>query len=82
MVYYDFNGCKTIIQGIADCIIISQDKVTVIDFKTDNVTCVEELKDRYSDQLHIYKKAVCEIFKTETADCIIYSLPLAQEIGV
>ena len=84
MVHQDYKNGKTIVQGIADCIFFEKGKAVIVDFKTDNVPSLEELKQRYAKQLEIYKKAVCEIFEIEKYDCecIIYSMHLSDEINV
>lgn len=84
MVHQDYKNGKTIVQGIADCIFFEKGKAVIVDFKTDNVPSLEELKQRYAKQLEIYKKAVCEIFEIEKYDCecIIYSMHLSDEIKV
>ncbi len=80
MVEYPYNGSKTIIQGIADCIFFEDGKAVIVDFKTDNVNDMSTLKERYSEQLEIYKNAISEIFSVEVKECIIYSLQLNDEI--
>ena len=48
-----------LVQGIIDLYYISEDnKLILIDYKTDNVKKIEELIDKYKTQLSIYKKAL------------------------
>ncbi len=82
MVNYPYLGQKTIIQGIADCLFEEDGNIVIIDFKTDNVRDVAELRDRYSQQLAIYKTAISEIFNKTVSECVIYSVKLGQEIDV
>ena len=82
MVNYPYEGSETIVQGIADCIFFENSKAIIVDFKTDNVSSVNELKERYAKQLEIYKSAISEIFSVTVSECIIYSMHLNTEITV
>ena len=82
MVYQPIAKGKTIVQGIADCIFFEDGKAVILDFKTDNVSEMNVLAERYSKQLDIYKSAISEIFDTEVKECIIYSIHLNKYIDV
>ncbi|MBO5912913.1 MAG: PD-(D/E)XK nuclease family protein, partial [Clostridia bacterium] len=82
MVNYPFNGQKTIVQGIADCMFEENGKLVIVDFKTDNVKDINILSQRYSEQLAIYKVALSEILNLSVSECIIYSMTLSDEINV
>jgi len=43
----------TVVQGVADCIIVENGKGTLIDYKTDFVKSPDELITRYKDQLEL-----------------------------
>ena len=76
------DGCKVTVQGIADCIIIEDGIATVIDYKTDNVKSEEELLERYSIQLSLYKKLLKESLGCEIKNAVIYSFKLSKEIEI
>ncbi|MBQ1183172.1 MAG: PD-(D/E)XK nuclease family protein, partial [Clostridia bacterium] len=82
MVNYPYENSETIIQGIADCIFFENGKAIIVDFKTDNVSSLSELKERYTKQLEIYKLAISEIFSVTVSECIIYSTHLSSEISI
>ena len=82
MVSYPYNGQKTIIQGIADCMFQENGKIVIVDFKTDNVNDMSVLIDRYSQQLQIYKEAISEIFDLPVGECLIYSVKLGADVNV
>ena len=82
MVKYPFDGNETIIQGIADCLFEEKDGIVIVDFKTDNITNVEILAERYSEQLKIYKYALGKIFNKPITECILYSVKLGKFINV
>ena len=82
MINYPYEGSETIVQGIADCVFFENGKAIIVDFKTDNVSSIDELKERYAKQLEIYKSAISEIFSATVSECIIYSMHLNAEISV
>lgn len=73
---------KILVQGIIDCAFEENGQIVVIDYKTDRVSNEQELKDRYSHQLSIYKKAVEECFGKKVGATIIYSFYLSKEISL
>ena len=74
MIEYPYGSSETIVQGIADCIFEESDGIVILDFKTDNVSDVNELLVRYRKQLEIYKYAIEKIFNKRVKECILYSL--------
>ena len=71
-----FSNDEIIIQGIMDCIIRKGDKITVIDYKTDHIKTMADLKNRYEKQLELYRYGAKHLFKTENVKCILYSFHL------
>ena len=47
-----------VVQGIADCVIVENGGLTVVDYKTDYVKTGEELIERYREQLGFYATAL------------------------
>ena len=79
---YGIESEETImIQGIIDLYYIDKDdKIVLVDYKTDRVEAGEELIKRYSSQLAYYKRALEDITGKEVKKTIIYSLKLEKEI--
>jgi ATP-dependent helicase/nuclease subunit A len=76
-------GDETVtVQGIADCVVISDGKITVIDYKTDRVKGADELVSRYSSQLKLYAKAMHNTYDMPVNDCIIYSFELKRGVSL
>ncbi|MBQ2420135.1 MAG: PD-(D/E)XK nuclease family protein, partial [Clostridia bacterium] len=73
---------KVTVQGVADCVLIKNGKITVIDYKTDRVNEREELVSRYSAQLELYAKAMNNTYGLPVEDCLIYSFSLGKEISL
>ncbi len=73
---------NVILQGAIDCMIFEPDGITIVDYKTDRVKSMDALKERYSRQLQLYKKAADQIFDIPVKRCCIYSIHLADEIDI
>ena len=76
-----------LVQGIIDVFWLEEDKIVVLDYKTDRVNTSEELKTRYETQLELYADALCRIFSTKenkinTAEKLIYSFCLDEVIAI
>ncbi len=82
MIEYPYLDSKTIAQGIADCVFIENGELVILDFKTDNITDVNELVLRYSEQLKIYGYALSRIFDMPVKESVLFSLKLGKEVTV
>lgn len=78
-----------LIQGIIDVFFEEEDGFVVLDYKTDAVSCAEELVKRYQVQLAYYSEALAQIYGYEPGmggkpvkERILYSFKLGQEITV
>ena len=81
MIDYPYKDSTTIIQGIADCILFEKDGLVILDFKTDAVNDISQLKGYYSGQLEVYKYALGKIFGINVKECILYSMHLGKYIS-
>ena len=79
---YSGNRDDVILQGAMDCIVINRSGIIIIDYKTDRVKYLSQLKVRYKKQLELYKNAAEQIFKIPVLKCLIYSTKLGGEIEV
>ena len=71
---------KVLVQGIIDAFYIEDEKVHIVDYKTDRVSGEEVLIERYKKQLELYKEAVEKITGLSVACCHIYSVFLDKDI--
>lgn len=69
-------------RGIIDYLVVSDDMVYIVDFKTDNVKNEKQLLERYNDQLTFYKNAISGQFKDKKIKPYIYSFYLDKFIEV
>ncbi len=67
-----------LIQGIIDVYYEEKDGITILDYKTDRVNTVAELKKRYQEQLHYYGLALEQITGKTVKEKIIYSVTLQE----
>lgn len=81
----DYEG--VLVQGIIDVFWLENDKILLLDYKTDRVNAAKELIDRYSTQLKLYADALGRIFSTDgksiqADERLIYSFRLQQTIVI
>ena len=76
------SGDTVLIQGIIDAYFVEDEKVIIVDYKTDKVKDEKELINHYVLQLEMYKKAVEQILGKDVKETIIYSVELGKCIEV
>lgn len=69
------------LQGIIDCIFEEEDKIILLDYKTDYVEHGKEseILDKYKIQIKYYKDAVEKITGKEVKECYLYLFGLNKE---
>lgn len=68
-----------VLQGAIDCAFLEDEKYIIVDYKTDKVSDMQTLRNRYMGQLELYRRALQECTKVEVSECILYSIHLGQE---
>lgn len=71
-----------LIQGIADCVFVEDDKLVIVDYKTDRTTVEEELINRHKAQLMTYAEALSQVLGMEVKAAYVYAFSLDKEIKV
>lgn len=71
-----------LIQGVIDVFFYEGDEIVLADYKTDKVSCKEELEKRYKTQLDYYQKALEQITGRRVKERYLYSFYLQEEIDV
>ncbi len=71
-----------LIQGIADCVFVENDKLVIVDYKTDRTTVEEELINRHKAQLMTYAEALSQVLGMEVKAAYVYAFSLDKEIKV
>ncbi len=76
------SEAMTLVQGIIDVYFEEDGELVVLDYKTDRVPCLDELKRRYQVQLDYYAKALLQLTGKQVKEKVIYSFALEAEIEV
>lgn len=76
-----------LLQGIIDVFWLEEDKLILLDYKTDRISDASDLVLRYEKQLELYAKALERVFSTETkkvevAEKMMYSFRLKEVVTV
>lgn len=64
---------KVLVQGVVDLIIEKENSITIVDYKF-STKPIKVLKQRYSEQLNLYKLAVEQAFNKKVENIYIYSI--------
>lgn len=70
------------IKGIIDLMFHEKDGTVIIDYKSDRGVTAQQLKERYSSQLRLYKSAVETAMGRKVKEASIYSIELRKTIRV
>ena len=60
------------IQGIIDLLFMENDKLILVDYKTDKGVAIAEVVAKYKLQLELYSRAIEAIFKKPVAEKYLY----------
>ena len=70
------------IKGIIDLMFHEKDGTVIIDYKSDRGVTAQQLKERYTSQLRLYKSAVETAMGRKVKEASIYSIELRKTIRV
>lgn len=81
------SGGTVLVQGIIDVFWMENDKIILLDYKTDRVKQAQELLMRYQTQLQLYADALSRVFSTDTKKMVaeeklIYSFHLKEVVAL
>jgi ATP-dependent helicase/nuclease subunit A len=80
---YSINSDEEImIQGMIDLYFVENGSAVLLDYKTDNITNEQELKDKYKVQLYYYKLAIETITGLLVKEVYIYSFKIGKALRV
>ncbi len=77
-----FADERIIVQGILDCAFEENGEIVIVDYKTDRVSSPEQLRERYSDQLRVYERAVKECLGKNVKETLLYSFSLETTVQI
>lgn len=73
---------KVLVQGYIDCAFEEDGEWVIVDYKTDRVSEISQLVERYHSQLKMYERALFECTGKRVKETLIYSLHLSQSISI
>ena len=71
-----------LIQGIIDVFFVEEDGLVLLDYKTDSVSSMGELWNRYETQMDYYQEALQKLMGRPVKERILYSFHLGKEGAV
>ena len=79
----DVDGNEAMVQGIIDCFFIEEDAVVLVDYKTTAPRNVPGIRERYSVQMDIYRRALEEATGLNVRESYLYltNLGLTVDMG-
>ncbi|HCB99656.1 MAG TPA: hypothetical protein DEP42_00295, partial [Ruminococcaceae bacterium] len=72
---------KIVLQGMADLVFKENEHYYILDYKTDHANA-ETLRQRYTDQLKLYARAVTQIFHRPVDACYLYGFAYGNLIEI
>ncbi len=69
-----------LVQGIIDAYFTEEDRIILVDYKTDRVSDGAELAGRYQKQMEYYARALTQLRREPLSDAVLYSFCLHEEI--
>lgn len=73
---------KIVVNGIIDCYFYEDNKIVLIDYKTDNYTNEDEILNKYIVQLELYKKVLERNTKSKVKESILYMFSTCEMITI
>lgn len=71
-----------LVQGIIDVFWMEEDRIVLLDYKTDRVDTAEDLILRYETQMELYAEALGRVFHENHTQKLIYSFHLGEVISL
>ena len=82
-IYNDDSDEQILVQGVIDLYFIDENgQLVLVDYKTDYVENEQELVDKYTVQLQLYKKALEVGINKKVSKMYIYSVKLEKLIQI
>lgn len=78
----EFKNELVMVQGAVDCFFEEDGEIVIIDYKTDRVSRPEQLTERYTDQLRLYRSAIEQITEKRVKECVLFSVSLGKTVEI
>lgn len=70
------------VQGIADCVFEEDGALVIVDYKTDRVRDPAVLRERYKEQLSLYRRALSETLSLPVGETLLYAFYTGETVEV
>ncbi|WRS28213.1 helicase-exonuclease AddAB subunit AddA [Oscillospiraceae bacterium MB08-C2-2] len=70
------------LQGVADCVFVEKGQAVIVDYKTDRVKTPQELRERYTPQLKLYRHILKKTLEMPVKQCLLYSFSLGCQVEI
>lgn len=78
----EYRSTSGMLNGVIDMVLEFEDSLVLVDYKTDHVSDINELRELYSPQLDLYRKALELIESKPVVKSLIYSFHKRTEIEI
>ncbi|MBQ6899077.1 MAG: helicase-exonuclease AddAB subunit AddA [Clostridia bacterium] len=78
----EFRNEKTVIIGKIDLLFLEDDGAVIVDYKTDSISDISVLGERYISQMRLYSEALKKSMGVNVKECILYSLRLKESLSL
>lgn len=78
----EYKSTMGMVNGIIDMVLEFDDHLVLVDYKTDRVSDINELAERYSSQLELYKKTLEQTETLPVTETLIYSFYKKDELSI
>ena len=79
---YAASGAFTLVQGVADVVLLFDGHAEILDYKTDRGKTPAQLREAYAPQLRLYAQALTRRLPVPVTRCTLYSFALDAEVEV
>jgi ATP-dependent helicase/nuclease subunit A len=73
---------EVIMQGAVDLAYVKDNSLVIVDYKTDRVKNLQDLRELYTSQVTLYKSAMEQCTPYKVSKCLIYSVRLGDYIEI
>ena len=77
-----YRSTEGMVSGIMDLVLVENDGIVLVDYKTDHLNSPAELLERYTEQIRIYAEALRLLTGQPVKACMLYSVYMNRTVPV
>jgi ATP-dependent helicase/nuclease subunit A len=78
----EFESQCVLVQGMADLAFVENGELVIVDYKTDRIKDLNELKNTYKKQLEIYCIALSQCTNYKVKEALLYSFEMGETVKI